>query len=191
MPDIWKQFNWIDILVLILLVRITVIAAKVGLVAEFFKLLGTIAAICLALHYYTSLSTYLRNLSGIKNLSLGFLDLVVLLILALAGYASFAVLRILLSRLINMEPVPNLNKYGGLALGVMRSFLFISLMICIFLVSGAGYLKRSVGNSASGRYIFKVAPASYSFLWQGIFSKFFPGGSLNNSIFRAGENLKR
>ena len=53
--EIIKQFNWVDIFVIILSVRVLYIAVKNGLPVELFKLLGTIAAIYLSLHYYTIL----------------------------------------------------------------------------------------------------------------------------------------
>ena len=59
---VMKQFNWVDIFSLILIFRICYIASKRGMSVEFFKLLGTIFSIYLALHYYTLISDWIQEL---------------------------------------------------------------------------------------------------------------------------------
>ncbi len=49
--NIIKQLNWVDIFVLIVLLRTAYISRKAGLPREFFKLLGTVLAIYLSLHF--------------------------------------------------------------------------------------------------------------------------------------------
>ncbi|MDD5238786.1 MAG: hypothetical protein PHU96_07520, partial [Candidatus Omnitrophica bacterium] len=71
---------------------------------------------------------------------------------------------------------------GALILGVIRGFLFASLIICIFIISDSEYLNKSVMNSYSGKRVFKIAPATYTLLWNNLFSKFMPQEELNEAI---------
>ena len=55
-----KGLNWVDVFVVILLIRITYIAVKTGLSVEVFKSLGTVCAVYLALHYYINSGKFLN-----------------------------------------------------------------------------------------------------------------------------------
>lgn len=182
MQNIIGQINWIDIFVIILLIRICYIAAELGLFIEIFKFLGMLASIYLSLHYYGQLSDLIQNTISIKEIPADIFNLLSVIILALLGYLVFALFRKIFSKLVKMETLDNLNRWGGVVLGVIRGFLFASLIICIFVISGSEYLNKSVINSYSGKRIFKIAPAAYTVLWNGFFSKFMPQENLNEAI---------
>ena len=80
--SIFKQFNYIDIIILILLFRICYISVKTGIAIEFFKLLGVLSAIYIASHYYTSLSDIIRRHYMPKIIPLEFADFIIFLFLA-------------------------------------------------------------------------------------------------------------
>lgn len=180
--DIIKQFNWVDIIVVIILFRICYIAVKSGLPVELFKILGTLLAIYLSLHYYTMLSDFFRNRIAVKSLPLEFLDFLSFTVLAILGYLIFVSLRVLFHRLIKMEATPQFNKWGGLILGVGRGILLGGLIIFMLIISSVSYLKNSVKDSYSGKRLFKVAPATYSALWDNLMSKFATQEKFNSTI---------
>ena len=53
MLSILRQFNWLDILALVIVIPIAYIAFKLGFTAEIFKLPGTLLGLYLAFHYYS------------------------------------------------------------------------------------------------------------------------------------------
>jgi uncharacterized membrane protein required for colicin V production len=179
---ILKQLNWVDVVVVIILIRIGYVALKNGLVLELFKFLGTILATYLSLHYYIIFSEYLGSRMGLKNIPWEFLVLLSFIILAILGYLILVVLRKIFSRLIKLEAVPKLNKWGGFILGIARAFLSISLIMFILIISGRSYLKESVKASYSGSYLFSIATSTYTSLWNGIMSKFMPVEKFNKTI---------
>ncbi|MDD5238816.1 MAG: CvpA family protein, partial [Candidatus Omnitrophica bacterium] len=132
MQNIIGQINWIDIFVIILLIRICYIAAELGLFIESFKLLGTLASIYLSLHYYKQLSDFTQNAIGLKDSPAYIFDLFSVIILAILSYLIFAILRKVFSKLVKVETLDNLNRWGALILGVIGGFLFAGLIICIF-----------------------------------------------------------
>ena len=180
--DIIKQFNWLDIIVVIILFRICYIAVKSGLLVELFKILGTLLAIYLSLHYYTMLSDFFRNRIAVKSLPLEFLDFLSFTVLAILGYLIFVSLRDLFYHFIKMEAVPQLSKWGGLILGMGRGILLGGLIIFMLMISSVSYLKNSVKDSYSGKRLFKVAPATYSALWDNLMSKFATKEKFNSTI---------
>lgn len=188
--DILKQFNWVDIFYVIILIRIGYVAVKNGFPVELFKLLGILLAAYLSLHYYIIFSDYIVGRIGEKALPLQdditFLSFIALAIL---GYLIFMLLGRVFSRFIQMEAVPNLNKWGSLILSIMRSFLCVSLLIFILVISPWGYFRDSVNNSYSGKRLFKIAPAAYTWLWDSIMSKFSTQEKFNETIFKVQANL--
>lgn len=177
-----RQFKWVDILVVILLVRICYIAFLNGLVVEFFKLLGTIFGMYISLHYFTELSDFFRGYRVTERVPLQFLDFLCMICLIIIGYLIFVLLRNIFSRFIKIEAVPKLNRLGGLLVGGVRGFLCVSLVAFILAVSYVSYLKTSVESSYYGNRLFKVTTATYSWLWHNVSSKFMRGEKFNSTI---------
>jgi uncharacterized membrane protein required for colicin V production len=185
LPHVLTRINWVDIFVLIVLIRTSYIAATTGLAAEFFKLLGTIAAIYFSLHYYTPLSDILEKRFFVtQKMPLDFLDFLCFLIIAIFSYLAFLSLRIIFYRFITIETLPTLSRWGGLILGVARGFLLSGLLVFALVISGFNYPKQSVMNSYSARSVFKIAPDTYAWIWYNIFSKFMTGEKFNRTVLQ-------
>lgn len=177
------KFNWVDIFVVIFLFRICYVASKTGLPAELFKLFGTLVSIFLSFHYCTRLSNLVSLNIGTAKVPIGLLDYFMFLALAISGYMIIVLLRNLFFRLIKMEAVSTLNRWGGLIVGTLRGFLLTALAIFILVFSGNSYMESSVKSSFSGNYFLSVGPATYTLVWDGIVSKFSPADKLNKDIF--------
>lgn len=191
--EIIRQLNWVDFVAIILIFRICYASLKSGVPAEFFKLLGTICAIYLALQYYTFFSDWVIGRLNInisrEGVPLDFMDFVCFVLLAISGYLAFMSLRILFCRFIKMEAVPQLNKWGGLVFGIVRGFLLVSLIIFALAISTIGYLRNSVIGSSLSRRLYKIAPATYSWLWDNITSKFMRNEKFNKTIIEVSVDL--
>jgi len=179
-----KQFNWADIFFIILLIRTCYVALKNGFPTELFKLLGTICAIYLGLHYYIKFSDYVLNLSGAKNLPAEYLTFFSFVLLVFLGYFIFFLLGRVFSRFLQMEAVPVLNKWGSLILSIIRSLFLMSLIIFAMVISPLGYFRDSVNNSYSGKRLFKIAPITYAWLWDSIMSRFRTQEKFNATILQ-------
>ncbi|MCM8795922.1 MAG: CvpA family protein [Candidatus Omnitrophica bacterium] len=190
---ILKQFNWVDILVIILYLRIIYIAFKSGLIAEFFKLLGTLLAIYLALHYFTFLSDWVSARLPVvrEKAPLESLDFLCFVILTLVGYFSFVLLRSVFSRIIKTEAMPGLNRWGGFILGLIRGYLVVGLVIFMFVISSISYLKKSTQHAYTGRHLFQVAPATYKWFWEKVASKFMTHEKFNATLSEIQEDFPR
>ncbi len=181
--NILKQINWVDIFVLILVVRICFIAAKCGFPIELFKFMGTIAAIYFSFHYFVILSDYINNWLALgERLPLEFLQFIVFVLLAISGYAAFILLRSILYRFLKMEAVSALNKWGSLILGITRGVFLSSLIIFAMFISSIGYFKNSAKASYSGERLFMIAPNTYSWLWNSVVAKFAVNEKFNSTI---------
>lgn len=100
--DSLKYFNWVDILVIMISLKIIYTALNKGMVIEFFKLCGTIFTIYVSLHYYTNVSDWMRLHAGLTRMPLEFLDFLICLSLAVLSYIIFIFIRVVFARLVKM-----------------------------------------------------------------------------------------
>ncbi|MFA5062767.1 MAG: CvpA family protein [Candidatus Omnitrophota bacterium] len=189
--NILKQINWVDIGVLILVARICFTAAKNGFPIELFKSIGTLSAIYFSLHYYITISDYIDNWAALdKRLPLGFLDFIVFVLIAIGGYGIFVLLRSIFGKLLKMEAISALNRWGSLILGIIRALLLSSLIIFAMFISSIDYFKSSAKESYSGKRLFMLCPATYSWLWNAITSKFAKSEKFNDVITSTSNEFK-
>lgn len=185
-----EHFNWIDIGVVIIFLRVCYIALKSGLIAELFKVLGTILAIYLPSHYYTPLSNIImEHIAPQPDTVYPFMDFVIFVILAIIAYLIFVFFREAFSHFIKVEALPVINKYGGLFLGIGRAFLLVSLIMFALVVSTIDYLKSSVRDSYSGDKLLKITPAAYTLLWDNVVSKFSEKEDFNKTVLEVQEDF--
>ncbi|MDD4982136.1 MAG: CvpA family protein [Candidatus Omnitrophota bacterium] len=178
-----KSFNWLDIIILIIIFRIFYISIKGGFTTEFFKFFGVLTSIYLSMHYNTGLSDFISSKLNIEDkMPLGFLDFILFVILALAGYFIFVLVRNAVNNLVKIEAVSVLNKWGGLILGALRSVLLAGLVSFALAISSVPYLKNSVMNSYLGPRVLAVAVNTYSTIWNNLFSKFAAGEKYNTVV---------
>jgi uncharacterized membrane protein required for colicin V production len=180
--DFSRQFNWVDILVFIVFLRIIFISLKQGLEIELFKLLGVCCGLYLSFHYYFSLADYMDGRSQAKALPGPIIQLSAFVILFVLGYLLFWLLRILVFRFMTAQLSPFLSKWGGFALGILRGLLISSLILFALLIPRSVYFRDSIHYSLSGPYVLRSAGDTYSWVWEKIVSKLNPEDKFNNMI---------
>ena len=181
MIDALLQLNWVDIIVVILIIRVGYISIKSGFPVEIFKLLGTICAIYLSLHYYISLGNLLRGYFT-SMIPENYFNFICFIALTLLGYFLFFLFRTALYHFVDVKAVPALSKWGGLVTGFLRDILLIGLIIFAFSISSVTYLANSANKSYIASRFSQVAPSTYSWIWNNITSKFIPSEKFNNAV---------
>ncbi|MFC1804243.1 CvpA family protein [Candidatus Omnitrophota bacterium] len=180
--DAVRQSNWLDIFIVILLIRTIYVSLKRGFSTELFKLLGIVAATYISLHYFTAISDFIRSRSSTGKMPLEFLDFLCFLVLASITNLIFVFLRKGFFQFIKIEAVSGLNKWGGLIFGLGRGFLLVGLIIFGLTISSIKYFKNSVSDSYSGKRMSSVAADTYTFLWDKFWSKFMSGEEYNSTV---------
>lgn len=180
--NIIKQVNWIDIFILILVIRVCYVAAKSGFVLELFKLLGTVITLYLSMHYYLFVSSLLVKYIPAQEVYIKLINCANFVNLVIIGFFAFKLGRVLFNRLLKVEAVSTLNKWGSLFLGIARSILLASIIMYMLVISNSSYLNKSVKTSYMARRIFVVAPDTYIWLWETIASKFSTTEKYNSAV---------
>lgn len=174
-----KDTNWIDIFVVIILLRSTYIGIKKGFAVELLKICALVANIFISFHYYVRFAEALRARISIPEDFLEFISFVFLL-----GILSFVFkfIRFGFFYFLKVETSNFLNKTVGFILGFLRGIMWASIFLFVFFLSGQSYLKGSIIESFSGLRIAKISSGIYRFSFEKIISKFFPQEEFNDKV---------
>lgn len=178
-----SKFNWIDIVVVSLILITSYKGSKDGFIRGAFKLLGVVFALCVSLHYFSKASDEL--VGRFSGLGVVFSDLLCFILLAIISYLAIAALRETLGRFLKVEAVSALDRWGALILGFLRGAFLVSLLLIVFCLSSVTYLKASVKKSYLGSQLLWTDVSVYEFIFNGMISKFSPGENLNKDIYEA------
>ena len=160
--EIVNNINWIDVLVVIILVRGGYIGAKNGLTAELFNFIGITLGLVVAVHWYSQVADiFIMNFNTAAWLP-HFLCFVIIaqLIRVIFKYGVALLLKIL-----NIQFVPQLERIGGGILGSARGVLVAAILFLAFGFLPFSYIQESIyKKSFSGLFLIRVAERTYSSL---------------------------
>ena len=109
--ELITKINWVDVLVAILMLRISYVASRDGLSHEIFSFLGTILIMVLATHYYAVLGRPISR--NMMNMPIELANFLSFLILVVALGFLVRLLRLLLDKIVKVQWHPIMEKFGG------------------------------------------------------------------------------
>lgn len=175
--------NWVDFLIIGLILRACYIGIKTGIGIELFKLFSLWLVTAIAFHIYTTpLSDMLNEKLPALPLDAGdcfvFVALVVIITLIIR------IVRESFFLLIKIEAKNVLDKWMGLAIGLLRGLWMASIMLFIMVISTVQYLEISAKSSLFGHKLVYFAPTIYKASYEGLVSRF-TSGNINPEPFKA------
>ena len=168
---ILRSINWIDVAMLALLIRIVFIGVKTGFVTEFFKLFGVSFAVFVSLHYYTPLAVLLAkkiNWSA-EPLECAFFVLLVSLVVIAIKYLRDGFLMVFKFETAH----EGVNQWGAGVFSIIRALFLASLIMFGILLMRVDCLEKEVHTSVSQKLALKIAPNTYSYLFNNFVGKIF------------------
>jgi hypothetical protein len=158
-----QRVNWVDILTLILLARITYISSRIGVGKQILPLILLGFILTVSLYNYRIIGWFFidRYEFG-KDLSLFFSYFVVTLI--------FSIIYHVASRIIGFcffagEMVPGgIEKIGGMILGFARANFIIGLILIGLLLTPVRFVDKSVKSSYLGSFYVRTNMKMYTLL---------------------------
>lgn len=158
--EIISRINWVDILVLILMIRMSYVAFSQGLSHEIFPFFGIIIVVIFTFHYYTKLGEALSMGTNMVPEIANFIAF--LLLVTVLGFL-VKLLKSILDKIIKVEWHPVIEKFGGIFVGVIRAYIITSLILTVLALMPLSYLQWSIRErSLTGRYILMAGPEIYS-----------------------------
>ena len=158
--DIIRQLNWIDVLVIILVIRISYVAFQEGLSHEIFPLISGIASIIISLRYYHKLGGFFSN--AMPALSKAISNFTGFCLLVIGTGLAFKFVRIVLNKVIKVQWHPLIERFGGLVFGACRGAITACLVLETMVMAPLPYLQWSIRDrSFSGVYFVRIGPTVY------------------------------
>ena len=166
--NILHKINWVDILIVIVMLRTSYLAFQHGLCHEIFPLFGSALMVSVALRYYTTISGLIERY--ILKLPPDLLDLASFVALLVAVGMACKLVGTVLDALIKVTWHPFLEKFGGLLIGVVKASIVTSMVIIVLALVPLSYLQHSIRDkSLMGMRFMKIGPNIYELV-----SRFLP-----------------
>ncbi|MDD5137127.1 MAG: CvpA family protein [Candidatus Omnitrophica bacterium] len=158
--EILTKINWVDVLILILVLRTTYVSLQDGLSHEIFPLIGSICMLIFSLHYYTKIAEFFYNIGF--TLPMVFLNLVGFVVVFISIGLLFKLIKIFIDKIIKVSWHPLIERFGGLLAGIVRGSILTSTVLIIIVLIPLPYLQWSVRDrSLAGPYFLRIGPAIY------------------------------
>lgn len=175
--------NWVDFLIIGIILRMCYIGLRTGIGIEFFKLLGVwIATMTTFQLYSTPLADMLHE--KLPALPIDAADAFVFITLLTIIMLVVRMIRESFFLLVKIDAQNSLNKWGGLVLGFTRGIWIASLALMIMNISTIQYLETIAKSSLFGHRFINIAPQIYEVSHRIIISKLFPNTKVNDQIFQ-------
>lgn len=186
--NFWTHFNWLDVVLIIVIIRIVFIGVVQGLVVEFFKILGIFFATFLGLHYFIRGGKFLHQALAMPS---GVAEMISFLIVVSLVVLTFKFIREGWLLILKMEAKPGFSQWGGGALGAVRGLLICSLVLFFIYLTGNQVLVKYADHSMVGSYLRDLSPKVYKATFDGFLVKFFPDEENNKKeVFNIVEQHK-
>ena len=153
------RFNWVDIIVIILLIRMGYIGFELGVSTELVKLAGLLVGFFVSFRYYQGLGD---ALSQVTSLPVEWAAALVMVALVFFLYIVVTKGLGLLEKLVQVSFHPKLKNVGGLLIGLVRAVLVVSILLVVCRQFRSPYMESSIEeHSLTGSFIVRMAPAVY------------------------------
>ena len=138
-----SKLNWVDIVILIILLRTGYIGIRRGLFIEIIKTVGLVAGLGVAVTQHVSIGKeiFLRLNLG-QTLSQGIAFLGIFLI----TYVAVLILGIGLQKLLKIEAHGFWDRFWGAWAGLGRGLVVAACLLTGSFLAGSGYLEESIEN---------------------------------------------
>lgn len=155
--ELITKVNWVDILVAILMLRISYVAFRDGLSHEIFPFIGSILIIVLATRYYAVIGSLISG--NMMNMPLELANFLSFFVLVVVLGMLVRLLRLLLDKIVKVEWHPIMEKFGGLAVGIMKAYVVTGIVLMTISLMPLSYLQWSIRErSLTGKYILMASP---------------------------------
>ena len=163
LTDLVKQFNWLDLTFIILLMRILYIAQEKGALVELFKVAGVLIGILISFENFNALGSFIQGKLSLAPELINFVCFVALIIF---GYFISMVLRDLVLKFVKRkDKVAYLDKIIALVLGALRASLVFSLLLICARISGVEKWQNDSISSYFSPYFTKLSSDAHNLIF--------------------------
>jgi uncharacterized membrane protein required for colicin V production len=151
--------NWIDAVLIALLLAMVIVGSKKGLIREFMAFVIFFAAIIFSISYIDKFAVWTYEQLGGSPLTSAFLSFVILLAVS---YAAFKLLGLLFYKVAAVKQTGRRDQMGGALIGFLRGWMAISyLTFLVFLLPMPDAFYNNFESSFFGSAVARTIPLVY------------------------------
>jgi len=151
--------NWIDAILLVLLLVSVIIGSKKGLIRELMAFVIFFVAIIVSVAYIDNFAVWVHNQLGGSPLVSAFLSFVVLLAIS---YAAFKLIGLLFYKVADLKRSGKRDRMGGALVGFLRGWVAIGfLTFLVFLLPLPNQFYSAFESSFFGPAVAKTIPLMF------------------------------
>lgn len=126
------EVNWVDMSLLVMLVAMTVVGSRKGLIRELMAFFVFVAAVIVTIKYIDLVAIRVHEQLGGSTLTSALISF----LLVMAGaYAAFKLIGILFYRIAHLNTLGKKDKVGGALVGALRGWVALSLVLFLSFLS--------------------------------------------------------
>lgn len=153
------DMNWIDIILLVLLLTSVVIGSKKGLIRELMAFVIFFAAVIVSVNYVDKFAVWVYNQIGGSPLISAFLSFTLLLAIC---YAAFKLIGMLFYKVASIKKIGSRDQLGGALVGFLRGWVAIGFLTFLaFLLPMPDAFYESFESSFFGPAVAKTVPLMF------------------------------
>ncbi len=151
--------NWIDVILLVLLLASVIVGSKKGLIRELMAFIVFFVAIIFSVNYIDDFAIWVHNQLGGSPLVSAFLSFAFLIAIS---YAVFKLVGLLFYKVANVKQIGKKDQMGGALVGFLRGWVAIGfLTFLVFLLPLPDQFYSSFESSFFGPAVAKTIPLIY------------------------------
>lgn len=177
--NILKDLNWVDVVITLMIVWVLFTGIKNGLVKGLLHLIGTIFALFICFHYYSSFSGLFVKKTP---LSPSTIDVSVFLFLWFVSFLIFRFIEEAVFFIFTVEVKNVIDKWGSAVLAIARAALIGSMCMFVLLLTQNQYLQQQTFSSFMRKGLLSTAPNVYFSLYEDIVRPLFPSENKNKQV---------
>ena len=149
--DIFTNINWVDVLILLIMLKATYTGLRIGFVAGIFNFLGALFCVVLGMHLYSGIADALIVYVSLPKWLARCIGLALNVV---PKRTSFKYGIVLIFRILNIQFFTHIEKVGGAILGAFRGILLCGLVCFTILFLPVDYFQNSVTKDSKLAYFF-------------------------------------
>ena len=153
MAELFNRLNWVDLVALILLLRIAYISSRIGVGKQIIPLCLLVLILLITLHNYEKVAWIFVDRYAFSKTICLFSSYAFMLT---AFFVIYHIASKLVGALPEIIPMAPLERFVGIAIGLVRAVLIIGMLFMGFLLAPGKSVSNSVKNSYSGRFFISV-----------------------------------
>jgi len=142
LSDVISRFNWVDVLILILLFKICYVGFTRGLGSELLPLLGICGVLVITFHFYSQFGSVIANHSPLSGSAANFTTYIALAFIT--KYIFHLIDILVIKKIVNVQILSIYDRIGGVIAGAIRAILLISVLVTALELAPFSYIRYSV-----------------------------------------------